>query len=343
MPGRRARTFAHIQYSLWLGSDHLLQVTNSYFTEDYQRFYYRDIQAIIVCKTDRATVLNTIYLVIAVPSALVAIFSDTLGIVIGSIVSGLFFLAFLMNFVRGATCRCVLRTAVQNEQLISLDRLRLARKTIHRLRPLIESAQAQHAQTDPLPGASAESALPVQPLSAPLPTATVPVEKPKPHETGTVHAATFVLLSIVGLLSSASLMYNHVVLTLLLIAALLAAGACTFVALVRQHGSDIGKELARTLWVTLGYFCTIAVLGYIYWLLFYFESIQSVDRPELVYNYWAWLQRFAAQSPTNSPFLIAIYSFSIVGSVSLSGFGLFWLFRHWKQSPNVPPPVPAGS
>ena len=34
--------------SLWQGKDHLLSIDSSGYTEEYKRFYYRDIQAIII-------------------------------------------------------------------------------------------------------------------------------------------------------------------------------------------------------------------------------------------------------------------------------------------------------
>ena len=43
----------------------------------------------------------------------------------------------------GTTCRCLIRTAVQTEELPSLRRVRNADKVLARIRPLIESAQRQ--------------------------------------------------------------------------------------------------------------------------------------------------------------------------------------------------------
>src|SRR5580698_2302749 len=46
--------------ALWLGGDHLLLVETSGFTENYKRFYFRDIQAITVQETRRGQVWNFI-------------------------------------------------------------------------------------------------------------------------------------------------------------------------------------------------------------------------------------------------------------------------------------------
>src|SRR5215469_16684926 len=38
--------------SLWLGKDHLLPIDTSGYTESYKRFHFRDIQALVLCRTD---------------------------------------------------------------------------------------------------------------------------------------------------------------------------------------------------------------------------------------------------------------------------------------------------
>src|SRR4051794_11160105 len=38
--------------SLWLGPDHLLCIDSSGYTENYKRFYFRDIQALFIRETN---------------------------------------------------------------------------------------------------------------------------------------------------------------------------------------------------------------------------------------------------------------------------------------------------
>ncbi len=134
--------------SLWRGGDHLLCIDSSGYTESYKRFYYRDIQAITIVATKRRVVWNWI---LAIPTILcLALLFSALsfrnywedGIVIVYTVSALLFgVPLLINLVRGPTCTCYLRTAVQTEELPSLSRVRRARKALDRLRPLIAAAQ----------------------------------------------------------------------------------------------------------------------------------------------------------------------------------------------------------
>jgi hypothetical protein len=128
--------------SLWLGPDHLLVVDSGGFTETYKRFYFRDIQAIVVQKTTNATIVNIVLTILLVPTLTLGIASQTTGLKIFFLMwSGFFFFILLVNLLRGQSCRCFLRTAVQTEELPPLNRVRRARKVLGEIRPLIAAAQ----------------------------------------------------------------------------------------------------------------------------------------------------------------------------------------------------------
>src|SRR5438105_2306417 len=136
--------------SLWLGKDHLLCIDSSGYTETYKRFYFRDIQAFLIRKTDRQKWLGLILFVLAglffFPAVLTG---DGPRIVFGSI-SGVFVFGFLVNVALGPACACQLRTAVQIEEVPSLGRLRRARKTLNRIRPHLVATQG-HLPTEEIP------------------------------------------------------------------------------------------------------------------------------------------------------------------------------------------------
>jgi len=154
--GQRRRSgviaFCCIRSSLWLASDHLLGLDSTGYSESYKRFYFRDIQAVTIRLSRRRLIWNW---VLGVPTAicLVGWGYDLLvsrnmslgGIITGVTVTLLFALPLLLNNLRGPTCVCHLRTAVQTEELPSLGRLAKARRILDRLRPLIAQAQGQLA------------------------------------------------------------------------------------------------------------------------------------------------------------------------------------------------------
>jgi len=66
LPGRGFRKRSLLEVSrmlctLWLGKDHLLLVDSlGGYSEDYKRFYYRDIQALIIRKTTGGRTANLV-------------------------------------------------------------------------------------------------------------------------------------------------------------------------------------------------------------------------------------------------------------------------------------------
>ena len=138
----RARSMFAIAFvsrgSLWLAADHLLYVESTGYTENYKRFYFRDIQSFTLQKTGEGTAINFVLSILFFLFALGAILTQGFGLLIPA---GFFGVLLLVNLQLGATCRCYLRTAVQMEQLTSLGRVRKAQKIFARLHPLITTAQ----------------------------------------------------------------------------------------------------------------------------------------------------------------------------------------------------------
>jgi hypothetical protein len=146
LPGRRRLTAGFSRNSLWLGKDHLLHVINRGYTEDYRRFYYRDIQAILVRHT-KSGLLITVILAILFVGSLLALVASWLAAwpefvwipLAGAALLWLLILVF--HLIAGQTCVCHLRTAVQFEPLPSLFRVKTARKAIALLRQRVETEQ----------------------------------------------------------------------------------------------------------------------------------------------------------------------------------------------------------
>ena len=137
--------------SLWVGADHLLSVGADNFRESYKRFYFRDIQAILVQKSDRFRTWNIILGMMMV-FMLVFLFaclpkgegwtSDHIdGVSFFGVIVALLVLILVLHLVRGQTCRTFLRTAVQIEELHSLSRINAALRVLAELQPLIVAAQ----------------------------------------------------------------------------------------------------------------------------------------------------------------------------------------------------------
>ena len=154
-PRRRKGTFIAVTYvrsSLWLGPNHVLVVDSNGYSETYKRFYFQDIQAVTIRLTSRRLGWNwllgplTGFCLLGWTYGLLASRGvDLSGIIPGVIITLLFAIPLLINNLRGPTCACTLRTAVQTEELPSLCRLPKTRRILNLLRPLIAQAQGQLA------------------------------------------------------------------------------------------------------------------------------------------------------------------------------------------------------
>ena len=139
LPGRQAGLFSYSR--VWLGPDHLLLARTSFFSEEYKRFYFRDIQAVVTRRTERREILSVIFAFTAIFFGVLSVFTDSGWRSFLFVMTGTVLFALLVNWLRGPTCVCHLRTAVQIEELSPLKRFRATRKVIERLKPNIEKAQ----------------------------------------------------------------------------------------------------------------------------------------------------------------------------------------------------------
>jgi len=147
--GNRWLAVSRALCTVWLARDHLLLVSRTGYTERYKRFYFRDIQAIIIRKTATAFVWNIVLAIFALASVLLAVeVSDLVARLILSFLGGLFAFLVLLSLWRGPTCVTHIRTAVQTEQLAAWNRMRAARKGLGLIRPQLLEAQGEFSMPD---------------------------------------------------------------------------------------------------------------------------------------------------------------------------------------------------
>ena len=126
---------------VWLGADHVLLVRGHTWTETYRRFFFHDIQAVLMHHTHTGKIWNAVWAASAAFFAIIAMMLDGIGSVVVASLGAPFAIALLINLALGPTCACHIRTAVQTERLSALNRVRTARKFIARVEPLIAAAQ----------------------------------------------------------------------------------------------------------------------------------------------------------------------------------------------------------
>lgn len=162
----RMRNGLGTRTQLWLGPDHLLHINSTGYTESYRRFYLRDIQSLLIVHTSFRTYAHLALAVLLLVILLIIRGSDG-GVVGYAITCGIFLPFFLWNQLRGPSCRVVVVTAVQQENVRALSRLPKTRRVLAQLKPLIEAAQADLATAATLAAPATPGTTP--PMPPPLP------------------------------------------------------------------------------------------------------------------------------------------------------------------------------
>jgi hypothetical protein len=337
LPGYKKGFFVG-KYRLWQGTDHLLHIFSRFGIEDYKRFYFSDIQAIITRKTVVGKVQNIILGCLILLFGLPAILLDGGWSIFFSAGSSFVFILLLINLFRGPTCETRLMTAVQTEKLQSLHRLNTTFKVMDRIRPHIQQAQGTLTRED-------LNQIPLQPdtrraSQGTRQTGASPVSAVK-HENGRAHMILFALLLIDGVLVTSGFFISRVVPTILSSVVSLCLGIFVIIALVRQHNSDLPGSLRTITWTTLGYVGVTFVVGYIVGMVFAFKN------PSIAYNQWEMVKAIAGLSPWDSPLMLSYNIFVLCGAFFLGIPGLIIHQRSESRgkktaasAPNLSRPTP---
>ena len=133
--------------SLWLGEDHLLSVKTWGFREEYRRFYFDDIQAISVRRTNRwmwSGAVAGVFLAGCLVAAL-ALGAEREAQITFFVLAALPAVLLAWNLALGPSCLTTATTAVQTEELSALNRVRQVERVMEKVRPLIWAAQRKPA------------------------------------------------------------------------------------------------------------------------------------------------------------------------------------------------------
>ncbi|MDD5707821.1 MAG: hypothetical protein PHR35_18030 [Kiritimatiellae bacterium] len=167
----RGHSLSAIQ-SLWQADDHLLVVQHIYYTEKYQRLFFRDIESMIVQPSTRRLIINIVLGLLLVPAIFMMVLMDD-GVWFGGAVVLALCVPLLINTLLGPGCRCEVCTRVNTVRLRGLTRLRRALREMDRLSVPIARAQgAYDAQ------AHRSALAPPAPAPAPADDAAARIEAP---------------------------------------------------------------------------------------------------------------------------------------------------------------------
>lgn len=334
LPGRGPRrggfiTFSFSRCSLYLGDDHILGVDSNGFSEDYKRFYFSDIQAIITRRTRRGANWSIALALMIACSFMGVLFLEIESVrILSWILSGTFLAFLLVNIFRGPTCICHIMTAVQEDQLPSLNRLRVARNVIETLRPAIKRVQGTLNLEEVSLGENEGISHPTRPLRQ---------SRARGHEIrhdgGALHMMAFAFILLDGILTGIDLLHHSAVIIGVSFVLTLLYSIGLIIALVKQHESDIPGTVRRITWASLGYVCVSYLLSYVLMV-----TKLMTDRPERMVTQWEMYRVLLDLSPQDSPLVMGVYVFVATCSLGLGALGLVRVKRHRDDSASVSRP-----
>lgn len=310
-----AKSFLAVN-SLWMGPDHLMLVTAHMANERYHRFYFADIQALILRKTVAFWIINFLTGAPAGVFLLWAAFyrNDTFVPVL-VFIAAIFLVLFLANLIKGPTCDVWVQTAIQTRRIPAIDRTRRFARVMRRVLPKIEAAQGR---------------LPAGALSHPLPQGSPAMRREKmdsknrpigPLVHGMLFGALLFQAAMVGLdLAWPSWPAGIVAAfsgTAVLILAIIAAA--------RQTQGQMAAGLRRLTWWCLGYALTQLAAGYVV------QFVMVIQFRMFRFNYWQLWRRIAAISPWTHPLLLTVGLYLAVGSALFGLLGGFLLFSSRRR------------
>jgi hypothetical protein len=239
LPGKHKDLIGNY-FHLWRAHDHLLSVSYRFGDEYYKRFYYKDIQTIIIHKTVMGKVQNGIMGGMTVLFGIMAFFTGDIGAVVFGILAFATTSLLLTNIIfHGPTCECHIQTAVQKEKLKSLKFLKKAIKAADIIKEQIEQAQGvisgQELNTAFNVAASKETTVNIdEAASLPL------------HSN--IHQALFILLLLLGMCVAYSFLHQTLVVSFIETLLGLGTSVIMVIALVRQYQIRIASNVRVITW-----------------------------------------------------------------------------------------------
>lgn len=159
--------------SLWLGDDHLLSVKSTGYAEEYVRIYLKDLKGVIARRTKNWMLLNILLgIVVALFGIGILNTNDIFspGTIALFIFGTPFLVAFLVNLLKGPTCKTNLLTPLGLVDIPALQRSRKVTRLIQELRPLVAAQQGSMLRSELLSRYDSQRAgTPPAPASTPAP------------------------------------------------------------------------------------------------------------------------------------------------------------------------------
>lgn len=322
--------------SLWNGGDHLLIAEQRGFRENYRRFDYADIQALMVCQSERRLTLGIVFgLCLLVGLVILGASTGNFGKISGGVLSALFGVLSLVNILKGPGCVCELKTSVSRAPLRAITRWKQFERVLPELRAHIAKTQGETKPEDIVNALAARqrAADAAPPVSSAHPSLILT----RGEASATIYFVLFSVLIADAVLALTAFAGTHPLLTGFRALPVLIALFCAIGALARHRSGAVALPLRRLTIVSLSYLGA-AVAG-VYCLLIFLQ-IQDPENPAVSLDLFYLL---TSASPYGSAWWFLLFLANALFSASLGVAGLLQAARYRKgrMQKAVAPPVPS--
>ncbi|MBU2481901.1 MAG: hypothetical protein KJ760_12490, partial [Proteobacteria bacterium] len=312
---------------LWFGQDHLLLVSSTGISEDYKRFYYKDIQAIQLMKTKaRLARIIITFILLGITGAITALAcsmdKSNPAVLVSSGIMGLFLIGCLVRlFIKGPFCKTFIYSSVQKEKLTPLNTVKKSALFLSIITPKIKAWQGQMTpdmlRSDPrrmtaAPGAILQHAANIrQKIISPV-----------------WHRGLFLSLLCLSVLMTTLLLFRAPVLFAVFSLALLLILLTNTAALVKQAGSTLSAGVKATTIASMIFLVLTIGAGYVEFVFFMIKNVETWAKASQ--NQWEMAKLYARINPFDYPVILGLDIFLICVFFITGLTGLIFLWRQKK-------------
>ena len=294
-------------YSIWLAEDHLLLCEDVQFLERYKRFYFKDIQALIIRKTSNSFIVSLVAFTLALIFLFFLVHAKKGWNIFWGILVGFNALILVINIIKGQSCVTYLQTAVQKEEFKSLNRIKKFNKFLAKIKPIIFTIQGD---IDPQALAikyqtsfderEVKTALDFQPIL----------------QGSLIHTLLASFLLIWSLMVGAVYLLPNPVLYFLILILYSVISVLNIMAVVRQYKMNLQSNLKNWAWGSLVFMGVCLIFTYTLFFIVTMQVAKTHLNPN-EYSAFDMIKRIPDNSFVNTILLIVFYSSILLGIVGL--------------------------
>jgi hypothetical protein len=127
---------------IWKGSDHLLAVTETGYTEEFKRYYFSDIQSFTILWSKSYVGWAILWSMISLTAFAITVSSSD-GVSETIVFTGVFVTLLIIHLLRGPMCKCWIDTGINHDYLFAMRRVSQARRFWARVEPDLMAVQGE--------------------------------------------------------------------------------------------------------------------------------------------------------------------------------------------------------